>query len=413
MPITPVTQQEYVTYTRYFDEVRTIRKGQINERLDRLMFVNGKLIKDEPGFDGVTLYGWLKAFEYFEALKTRIDFINAVHQKLAQGSLQDRKIDDQAPLAAEYYNKHKKIIDSWNKIFAQHYLSIEKPPENLEPSFHDTTLEQQTYEKGLDQLLELYEKYPKLKRTGDLNDHTKGCIEIIYNRDKINEAREITYNRLFEREISKGKSDKEAHEYAVNSCNPGVVFSDQYWLWIRDAVQFPSGFIGTYNRMVWRCDLDKVGGAAALPVIQEGDIKKIVAHVAFRHSIGKFVLEMARGAAKADENNPAEVAAREVREETGIQISAANMKLLGWSTPDSGLTITVVPIYTGEVESEGETKQDKTEAIADNLKLTFEEILEGYKQGFIMMTIKGIERKVYVSDPFLAFALLMAQHTLN
>jgi len=50
----------------------------------------------------------------------------------------------------------------------------------------------------------------------------------------------------------------------------GVVAQDQYLVWVRDAVVFPSGAKGTYDRFFWQNSLGSPQGVAVLPVQADG-----------------------------------------------------------------------------------------------------------------------------------------------
>ena len=172
----------------------------------------------------------------------------------------------------------------------------------------------------------------------------------------------------------------------------------------------PQGYKHTYNRIVWKCDLERIGGAAALPILLESEDKKIIVQLAFRHATNSWEFEMPRGGSKANETSE-ETAKREVLEETGYETD--NLILLGSVTPDSGLTASVVPIFLGEVVVEKETKHDKTEAIKGKYAFTLAELMKGFKQGYLEVEIDGQMKQVPLRDPFLAYALLMAQYGMH
>ena len=47
----------------------------------------------------------------------------------------------------------------------------------------------------------------------------------------------------------------------------GFVAEDNYWLWINDAVKFPSGKYGIYARLLVRQSLQGTPGVAVLPIL--------------------------------------------------------------------------------------------------------------------------------------------------
>ncbi len=262
-------------------------------------------------------------------------------------------------------------------------------------------------EKALARYFELLEGFPKLKREGELNDYTKGTYEIIYDREGILAVKKEVYERLYNKSKSQGLTHSQADELATNFSRPGVVCEDQFWLWIRDAVISPQGYKHTYNRIVWKCDLERIGGAATLPILIENGTKKIVLHLAFRHATNSWEMEMARGNSKPNETS-IDTAKREVLEETGYV--TGKLVSLGSMTPDSGLTASVIPVFSGQVVAEKETRHDKTEAIKEKYAFTLTEIMEGLKRGYMEVEINKKVTQVPIRDPFLAYALLMAQY---
>jgi ADP-ribose pyrophosphatase YjhB (NUDIX family) len=415
MPL-PISQIEYVTYTRCLNEVKVVEQCYRKEQLFRIGFLEGHFVKlsvvGKSLEDYKTIFEKLSPIELKE-LQNKINFINSIHYKLKQGELKERNSDDCAPLAAEFYNASLKTIAAWNNVFKKDELHIDLPtdePSQLDPCFTDKTIEQVNNEKALVRYFELLEKYPKLKREGELNDYTKGTYQIIYNIDDIFKIQKEVYQRLYNKAKDQGLSNLKADELAINFSRPGVVCEDQFWLWIRDVVISPQGYKHTYNRIVWKCDLERIGGAAALPIILEDENKKIIVQLAFRHATNSWEFEMPRGGSKANETSM-DTAKREILEETGYETD--NLVSLGSITPDSGLTASIVPIFLGKVTIEKETKQDKTEAIKGKYAFNLAELMEGLKRGYMEVEINEKITQVPIRDPFLAYALLMAQYDMH
>lgn len=415
MPFLPISQVEYVTYTRYLEDIKVVEQCCRKQQLSRMGFLNDRFVKVDDHQTTVnaskTLSEKLSSTE-LNALKNRIKFINTIHHKLEQGKLKERNGDDCAPLAAEYYNTHFKTISAWNKAFVEKEMHIDLPnagSTQLDPSFTEKTMAEMADEKALTRYFELLKLYPKLKRDNDLNDYTKGVYQIIYDAQAISMVRKEVYQRLYNKAKTQNLSHREADELATNFSRPGVVCEDQFWLWIRDVVISPQGYRHTYNRIVWKCDLEKIGGAAALPILIEDKNKKIVIQLIFRHATNSWEFEMPRGGSKPNET-PVDTAKREVLEETGYVTD--NLVYLGSITPDSGLTASIVPIYLGQVTVEKESKHDKTEAIKGRYAFTPDELKEGLKRGYMEVEINHQLTKVPLRDPFLTYAILMAQYHL-
>ncbi len=409
-PALPLSQMEYVTYTRYLDEIAVIEKCCRKGELYKIGFLNGRFFKVDvhPSQTFNSLFECLSSNELAQ-LKNKVRFINDVHHKLETGKLKERGSDDCAPLAAEVYNTRLKTVLVWNSIFKGD-LKIDLPNGNatvLDPAFTDKTTAQCTDDKALSRYFELLEKYPSLKREGDLNDFKKGAYQIVYDPKEIASIRQEVYQRLYGKSISQGMTHLQADDLATSFSRPGVVCEDQFWLWIRDVVISPQGFKHTYNRIVWKCNLDRIGGVATLPVVDDHQQKKIVVQVAFRHATQSWEFEIPRGASKANET-PLDTAKRETLEETGYQTDA--LVNLGSITPDSGLTATVVPVFLGHVTIEEKAKHDKTEAIKGKYAFTLVELMDGFRRGYMEVEINGQITQVPMRDPFLAYALLMGQY---
>ncbi|MEN9343542.1 MAG: hypothetical protein RLZZ453_329 [Chlamydiota bacterium] len=220
-------------------------------------------------------------------------------------------------------------------------------------------------------------------------------IEIVTNPEQIQKVQTQARLRL----IAKGFSESEAEKWS----RVGIVAEDNYWMWIRDAVIFPSGIHGTYDRLMWKSGLDGHPGIVILPVLST---KKIVVNVNYRHATRSWEIELPRGQKKAGEADE-KAAHRELKEETGYQ--AAVCSLLGMLVPDTGTLMSELPLYYMEVNHSGDTTREYSEAIVQNPSFTKEELKQGFAKGYIEVLIKGNMVKVNCRDPFLAYALLQAE----
>lgn len=269
-------------------------------------------------------------------------------------------------------------------------------------------------EKALTRYFELLKQHPHLKQEGDLNDHTLGTYEIIYDPKVIAEIRQEVFDRLYAKTFRElraqpgttvGIATQKATELAGEFTRIGVVHEDNFWIWVRDAVIAPSGLRHTYNRHIAKSDLGRIGGAAVLPIIINHGVKKIVLERTFRHATGAWEWEIPRGNSTAGET-PADTAKRNMLRETG---SIVDIVLpLGTMAPDTGLTASVIPIFLGEVIGEKSAKLDKTEAIQGKHAFTIKEVTEGLKHGYLDAEINGEKVRAHMRDPFLTYALLLA-----
>lgn len=246
---------------------------------------------------------------------------------------------------------------------------------------------------SLSRYLKLFKDNPET--FGPLGKWKQGEIEITVNPEQIRKIENQTRLRL----MSKGVNESDAEKWST----VGIIAEDNYWIWLRDAVIFPSGVYGTYDRLMWKSGLNGAPGVAILPLLAS---KKIVVNVNYRHATRSWEIELPRGGRKTGES-PEKAAARELKEETGYQI--AKCTSLGMISPDSGTLMGLVPVFCGEVTHSGETFKEYSEAIHQNPAFTKDELKQGFAKGYIEMPINEEIVKVNCRDPFLTFALLQAE----
>jgi len=239
--------------------------------------------------------------------------------------------------------------------------------------------------------------YKEHRATIGPSGHFKeGEIEIALDEKTIEEIEKTQ----IERWKKKGLSD----EVAKKSSKVGIFAEDAYWIWIRDPVIFPSGAKGTYNRILWKKELDDgPAGVAVLPILPG---KRIALNLNFRHATRSWELELPRGGILPNET-PEKAASREVAEETGLEIGS--LHFLGNIAPDSGVLSSVVPVYLGLTIKKGDSNQEESEAIATILSFTKEELKEGLKKGYMEIQKGQKTLSVPLRDSFLTFALLQAE----
>ncbi len=232
----------------------------------------------------------------------------------------------------------------------------------------------------------LEEYFSYLNQLGQSTGDCKaGEIEITTDPREIFEIQGILENRL----LRKGFSQEQAREFS----RIGVVREDQHWIWLRDAVYFPRGIPGTYDRLIWKSSLEgKSPGVAVLPILPSG---QIVLNLNYRHATRSWELELPWGCRQSQETNE-EAALREVKEETGMIVTT--LLLLGEMAPDTGALSSIVPIFLGKISSQEESTPEYSESIAGLLIFTKEELQEGFMQGFLEVSLNGEKRKVPLRD---------------
>lgn len=241
--------------------------------------------------------------------------------------------------------------------------------------------------------LQFAKEHPHL--FNDLGVWKKNEIEITLNPERIQKVEKQTACRL----LAKGYDEKDAQKWS----SIGIIAEDCYWIWIRDAVVFPSGVYGTYDRLMWKSGLQGSPAVGILPILSN---KKVVVNIAYRHATRSWEMELPRGRKKEGETEET-AAARKLREETGYDFT--HCKLLGTMAPDSGILMSIIPIFYAMVKHTGEIKKKYSEAIVLNPAFTKDEIKTRFSQGHFEMPINGEMTRVHCRDPYLAFALLQAE----
>jgi hypothetical protein len=249
-------------------------------------------------------------------------------------------------------------------------------------------------DKDLDEYLDLIKKSEHL---GECGNYKEDKIEIVLEKKIIKNIEETVAKRL----IKSGESKEEAYRQS----KIGIVAKDSYWWWVRDGVIFPSGGVGSFNRIIKTNQIKGMGNnsVAILPITAEG---KIVLNVMYRHAIRDFVLEIPRGKIEVGETI-FDAAKRELKEETGMQ--ASKIDILGEIIPDSGTTASKVAICVANIIKDGPIMQDYSEAILGVVAFSEEEIISGYGKGYLDVSIKGKNLRVILKDGYLSFALLVAK----
>ena len=177
-----------------------------------------------------------------------------------------------------------------------------------------------------------------------------GSFTILLNEGEIREVEAQMAQRL--------KARRLPAEWAL----VGIVYQDQYGFILRDAVQFPSGVLGTYIRFVSRA-----GGPSVivLPVYQ-GQVLLIRR---FRHTTRTWHLEIPVGTGMKD-LSPEEMARRELTQEIGAIVNRlVSLGQLDSSGP--GMASNKAKLFYAEIESFGNV--DMHAGISELLLVTVSE----------------------------------------
>ncbi|MCB1109694.1 MAG: NUDIX hydrolase [Chlamydiia bacterium] len=229
------------------------------------------------------------------------------------------------------------------------------------------------------------------KTHGLLGSYEKGEIEILTQPHSIEEVERIAMRRLLDKGVD--------IDYAKEWSRTGIIAEDQYLFWVRDAVIFPSGEKGTYDRILWKSGLESNPGVAVLPYLAD---YRIVLVLHYRHATRSWELELPRGMIRAGETIRT-AATRELLEETGFR--ADDSLLLGTIAVDSGIFTSLVPILACKAVQVDEIQPDYSEAISHVVTLTLKEIDQALLKGFWDVSLEERTIRAAVRDPFLTYAL--------
>lgn len=245
------------------------------------------------------------------------------------------------------------------------------------------------FSQNFDTYFSLRKNHPTLFKNQGSSEENE--IELLLDEDKILSVQNKMEERLKDKKLN------------PSFAKVGVIQEDQYLYWIRDAVRFPSGFEGTYDRILWKNSQNNIPGIAILIELPDG---RIVCNINFRHATRSWELEIPRGLVNKGESLE-DAAEREVLEETGYSIEKPI--LLGSMNPDSGILASTVVFYYVKTLNKKSAVQDETEAIYSNPSFSKMELKSLLDQGFFNHNISKKEKKIFVRDSFLTYAILMAE----
>jgi ADP-ribose pyrophosphatase len=142
----------------------------------------------------------------------------------------------------------------------------------------------------------------------------------------------------------------------------GVMYRDNYYVLLRDAVRFRDGSTGPYIRLVPAAGH---GGAAVLPLIDSSVI--LIRHQ--RHATRASHWEIPRGFARIGEP-PEETARREIREE--LDVPDPELLELGSVHPDTGASNVWTKLYLARLTGLGQIETN--EGIDKTRQVTSEQL---------------------------------------
>lgn len=165
----------------------------------------------------------------------------------------------------------------------------------------------------------------------DLFDNPAGCpIELLFDARQIDQV------------VAEVRADRQAQGWPVDDLRVGVLAEDPYIGYvIRDAVRFPGGKLGLYNRVAGSA------GIAILPILPDGSIALIRI---YRHAPRMWFVEAPQGLLLPDV--PAEGQARdEMMEEMGATVG--ELVPLGSVYTSTALTSGTLAMFAARISQFG------------------------------------------------------------
>jgi len=162
-----------------------------------------------------------------------------------------------------------------------------------------------------------------------------------------------------------------AREMPADWAQVGIAFQDQYGLILRDAVQFPNGFRGTYNRFT--SEIETGPGVVALPRYREQVL--LIRH--FRHATRAWHLEVPRGFGIKGLSTEESVLAELDQE---IEAKVSRLVPLGRVHTNTGAGSDAPELFYAEVESYGNVEEAEgiTELLPTSVT-TFEAMIRDHQ----------------------------------
>ncbi len=261
----------------------------------------------------------------------------------------------------------------------------------------------------------------ELSTTGELpiGSWRAGEIEILTTSLLIREASETMRERLIKQRLDyKQKVDP---QQIRKWTQPGIVYDDPYLKIIRFAVAFPPGdgshkpVLGLYITALWSGIHSADPGVCVVPMTLK---RKLVLVRTYRHAVRGWRLEFPRGTVTLppDQAGRASVLTtvqNEVREETGFDIIAKTLTLLGEVEAQTGLIGQRTPVYFVRVVRDGVIQPEYGEAISCSIELTPAELIDAIHKGYHEHSVQGELLRTPVYGSFESYGLLaLKRHAL-
>jgi ADP-ribose pyrophosphatase len=251
---------------------------------------------------------------------------------------------------------------------------------------------------AIDRYLELHNCYPVT--FGEKGNWLQGEIETIFDYQTICKVQADYFQKFLKKGVLEEEADRRSQL--------GIIAEDAYWVWIREALLFPSGHCDIYNRFIPKGSLARAPGRSAMcaVVLVQLPNQKIAMNLIFRNGTRSWELELPRGGIEPGEFS-ADAAKREVQEETGYLVDTVFH--IGTYPMDSATCPQFFDAYFAKTEDLGDTAREKGEVIASVIALSKQEAKEALCKGQIEIEINGKKIVAFCRDYHMAYALLLAE----
>jgi ADP-ribose pyrophosphatase len=213
-------------------------------------------------------------------------------------------------------------------------------------------MEDFAHEDTLKSYRELMRKYPEW-----FHNNPGGGITIVTSDEDVEKAR------------SEARKFRSSKGLSTTDLRVGLIARDAYMTIVRDAVRFPDGSYGLYNRII------ETSPVAVLPVLAG---KPVMVEV-FRHGLRDWSLEFPRGGCDPGESLE-DSARREVKEEIGANVT--KLTSLGQFTPGGSSLSIRAHLFAAEIDAIGEF--DVSEGVRSVHALDVVEVEEKIMTGVII-----------------------------
>jgi NUDIX domain. len=248
-------------------------------------------------------------------------------------------------------------------------------------------------------------RYLELRREcpaafGEAGNWQLGESQTIFDEKTMREVQAEYFQEFLEKGLSQ--------EEAARRTQLGVVCEDGYWVWVREALRFPSGRCDIYNRFIHKYSLRSFPGEPVVcsVILAQLPNEKIAVNLMFRNGTRSWEIELPRGGIDPGERSE-DAARREILEETGYMVEKPSY--LGAICLDSASMPHFFHLYFAKTAELGATDREEGEIIASVMAFSKEELKLALAQGQMEVEVNGRKVSAFCRDHHMAYAILLAE----